>query len=171
MKSLKLLAACALLALSCTGCALAQPAPPAAPTVTAAPAPVLLADVDAKLDNAIAIATAGGDQPGVKCWTAVKGWADTLPIPLAAPGLPEAIGLSGAFETARIGVAAIQAKAQALKLALATGAPPAVHESCAVLFVDAQVVGAKVLGLVGLGAAAGALPVLTPIALVPAPLP
>lgn len=167
-----LTAAVVMMAVFICGCAGAQaPSAVAAPIATVSSGPVVLGDIDAKLDNAIAIAKAGGDEAGAACFTAARGWVDTLPLPQAAPALPEPIGLSGAFETARIKVNALNAKATALKMALAGGAPPTVTNSCAVLVVDAQAVAVKILGLVGLGAAAGALPVLAPVALVPAPLP
>jgi hypothetical protein len=170
MKSLKTLVTALLISavLSMVGCASAQV--PSATEPATATESVTLADVDAKLDNAIAIATAANDQPGVACFTATKGWVDTLPIPQALPVLPDPTGLSGTFETARVKVIAVQAKARALKLALAAGAPPAVNVACAPLYVDAAALAAKVLALAGLSTVG--LPALSAVnAALPFPLP
>src|SRR3954468_18787056 len=89
--------ACAALA----GCASAQVSKPDVTMQAAIPAPAsensTIGEINAKLDNAIAIANAGGDAAGAACWTGTKSWVNTLPIPVAAPALPAAIGASGAI--------------------------------------------------------------------------
>lgn len=134
------------------GCATAQVAKPPVPLGASAPAPETsnISEINAKLDNAIAIANAGGDAAGAACWSTTKTWVNTLPIPAGALTLPPAIGVSGDIETARIKVAATEAKVKAVKLALAAGVPEVVHNACAPLWINATLVGAKIIGVLGL---------------------
>lgn len=131
------------------GCATAQSAPKQVVTASV-PEPATITDINAKLDNAVAIATAGGDAAGAACWSSVKGWVATLPIPAATPVLPEPIGISGEIEVTRIKVEAAQAKVTALKSAIAVGLPPGVTNACAPLVVEAHVVAAKIVGVLAL---------------------
>jgi predicted small secreted protein len=128
-------------------------------TIAAAPTtPELegLAGINAKLDNAIAISTAGNDPQGLACAQAGKQFVNTLPFPADTPPappvvLPAAIGVSGAIATARVEVRAVDAKVKAEKArllviqgAIANGFPDYVTGPCAVVVEDAKLLAAKI---------------------------
>jgi hypothetical protein len=118
------------------------------PVVT--PTPTARSEIDAKLDNATAIAQAGNDPAGMSCWPTLKAWVDTLPSEAADPVLPAAIGLSGETETLRIKAKAAQARLATLKSIVQAGIPDNVVSACAVVVTDAKVLAAKILAIVGL---------------------
>ena len=159
MERLKLLFAVVAVALA--GCASLNPLNPPAPNVTPpAPAPVSdtisMSTVQAHVQNAIDIATAANDQPGVVCWSTVKTWVGTLPIPTdVAVTLPPATGPAGVIETARVKRIAFDNKVTALKTILAAGLPQNVKDACAIYANDVAGIAANVLGAAGLGKLVG----------------
>ena len=154
----------------CAGCASAPKAQapsaatsttPAATTTSAPQALTPLAEINARLDNATAIAQAGGDTAGAACWPAVKAWVATLPVPPAAAvmssTLPDPTGASGEYETLRIKDQLLKAQAAQVKLYIASvnaaiinGLPTAVNNACAPLVVDFVALQTKIIGLLGL---------------------
>jgi hypothetical protein len=128
----------------------------------------LRSEIVARLDNATEIAKAGNDAQGAQCWAAGSAWVATLPIPQDATQadiqLPAAIGLSGAYETARIKakalearVAAGKAKIAALRAIVDAGIPESVVNACAVVVYDLNALKIKILGAIGLGALSAGL--------------
>lgn len=137
------------------GCASVPPAG-AQSKVGATPA-TDLSTVQADVANAIAIAKAGNDAPGVACWTTVQTWVGTLPIPTSQEvNLPPATGPAGTIETLRIKRINLDNKMTALKTILAAGLPQNVQDACAIYANDVAGIAGKVLGTLGLaGLAAG----------------
>lgn len=96
--------------------------------------PLLGETVISDLDKAIAVAKAGGDSDGEKCWTELKNWIVALKSARdAVDKAAEAGGKDGAPH-----LFTIQEKLRLDQNAIRNGVPKNVHTACAPILVDAQ---------------------------------